>query len=118
MKKRHTKGFTLLEVLISVSILSIGMSFLFSIFPLGIRISSEVRRLGSISFFAQKKIEELKTMNETPSDSSGKEDLFNWSIKVEDFSAGNNFVLKKIQLDAEWMQGETVRRKSFVTYFK
>ena len=118
MKKRHARGFTLLEVLIAVLILGIGMSALYAIFPLGIRISKDVRTLGSISFFAQKKIEELKTMDGSPSDSSGQENLFNWTIKVEDYTTGNNFVLKKIQLDASWPEGDRMRKKTFVTYFK
>ena len=118
MIRRYSRGFTLLEVLIALSILGIGMSFLYTVFPLGIRISKDVRILGSISFFAQKKIEELKTMDKAPSDSNGQENLFNWTIKVEDYTTENNFVLKKIQLDARWPEGDTTRKKTFVTYFK
>ncbi|MDD5005093.1 MAG: type II secretion system protein [Candidatus Omnitrophica bacterium] len=118
MRKSNLKGFTLLEVLIALLILGIGMSFIFSIFPLGIRMSKEVQILSSISFFAQKKIEELKTMNETPGNSSGQENNFNWTVQIEDYTTENNILLKKLQLDTEWSEGARMRKKSFVTYFK
>ncbi|MBL7197945.1 MAG: prepilin-type N-terminal cleavage/methylation domain-containing protein [Candidatus Omnitrophica bacterium] len=116
--KLSLTGFTLLEVLIALMILGLGITSLYSIFPLGIRISRDVQMLGGISFFAQKKIEQLKITNETLSNSSGQEANFNWTIRVEDYSTENNIVLKKIQLDAEWLQGDNKRKKSFITYFK
>lgn len=118
MTKRYSKGFTLIEVLIALLILGIGMSFLYAIFPLGIRISRDVQLLGRISFFAQKKIEQLKTLNETPLNTSGQENDFNWTVKVGDYTTEENIALKKIELGAQWLQGDTTRKKSFVTYFK
>ncbi|MFC1709093.1 prepilin-type N-terminal cleavage/methylation domain-containing protein [Candidatus Omnitrophota bacterium] len=118
MKRNSSKGFTLVEVLIAMLILGIGLSLIYTIFPLGIRISREVQFLGRISFFAQKKIEELKTFNATIADSSGQEASFNWTIKVSDHTAGANAVLKKIQLEALWEEGKTIRSKRFITLFK
>jgi prepilin-type N-terminal cleavage/methylation domain-containing protein len=116
--KNKLKAFTLIEVLIALLILGIGISFLYAMFPLGIRISKEVQMLGRISFFAQKKIEELKTSNETVSDLSGQEADFNWTINIRDYNTEDNLALKKLQLDFEWLQGSAVRRKTFITYFK
>lgn len=118
MIQRSSKGFTLVEILIAMLILGIGLSLVYSIFPLGLRISRDVQTLGRVSFFAQKKIEELKTMNGAPEDSSGEEPDFSWSIKVQDYTGEANIVLKKIQLDAQWQQGQDTRKKTFVTYFK
>ena len=116
-KGNSLTGLTLVEVLIALLILGIGISFLYTVFPLGIRISKEVQMLGKVSFFAQKKIEELKTNNETLSDSNGQEADFNWTINIQDFQAENNIYLKKIQLVVQWPEGRTVRIKTFVTYF-
>ncbi len=118
MRQSNLKGFTLVEVMIALIILGIGISLIYTIFPIGIRISREVQTLGKISFFAQKKLEELKTSNETLSDSLGEESGFNWTVKVEDFNTEDNIALKKVQLDAKWQQGQRVREKKFVTYFK
>jgi prepilin-type N-terminal cleavage/methylation domain-containing protein len=116
--RNKIKGFTLIEILIALLILGIGMSLIYTIFPLGVRISRQVQTLGRISFFAQKKIEELKTLNQPPSDSSGAENDFNWEIKVQDFNIEDNLVLKKIELLANWQEGQTNRTKRFITYLK
>lgn len=117
-KKVASSGFTLIEILIALLILGIGMSLIYSIFPLGIRNSREVQTVGRISFFAQKKIEELKTLNATVADSSGEESGFSWQIKVQDFTTAENIALKKIELDAFWQEGSNNRTERFVTYFK
>jgi prepilin-type N-terminal cleavage/methylation domain-containing protein len=118
MHKRFSKGFTLVEVMIAMLILGIGLSLIYNIFPLGIRISRQVQNLGRVSFFAQKKIEELKTSNTTIADSSGQEEGFNWTIKITDYISEGNVALKKIQLDAQWQEGQDTLEKTFVTYFK
>jgi len=118
MRQSNLKGFTLVEIMVALIILGIGISLIYTIFPIGIRISREVQTLGKISFFAQKKLEELKTSNETLSDSSGEEIGFNWTVKVEDFNTEENIALKKVQLDAKWQQGQRVREKKFISYFK
>ncbi|MFC1646088.1 prepilin-type N-terminal cleavage/methylation domain-containing protein [Candidatus Omnitrophota bacterium] len=112
------KGFTLVEILVALLILGIGLSLIYAIFPLGIRISRDVQTLGRVSFFAQKKLEELKTMNGTPEDSNGDEPNFSWNIKVQDYTGEDNIALKKIQIDVQWPQGQDTRKKTFVTYFK
>lgn len=117
MKKNPPPGFTLIEVLIALVILAMGLSLVYAIFPLGIRISRQVQTLGRVSFFAQKKIEELKISNTTIEDSSGQENDFNWTIKVEDYTA-ENIVLKKIQLQTQWQEGGNTKKRKFVTYFK
>ena len=117
--KKSSQAFTLVEVLIALLILGIGLSLIYNIFPLGIRISRQVQTLGRVSFFAQKKIEELKTSNATILDSSGQEESFNWTIKVTDHIISQGSVaLKKIQLDAQWEEGQNILSKTFVTYFK
>lgn len=118
MHSQTKKGFTLVEILIALLILGIGISLIYTIFPLGIRISRDVQTLGRISFFAQKKIEELKTLNQTPEDSSGEENDFNWEIKVNNQVIHDNVSLTKIELRADWQEGQTTRTKKFVTYFK
>lgn len=106
-----------MEVLIALLILGIGLSLIYNIFPLGIRISRQVQTLGRVSFFAQKKIEELKTSNATLADSSGEEETFSWAIKVTDHTSEGSVALKKVQLDTQWQEGQDTLVKTFVTYF-
>jgi Tfp pilus assembly protein PilV len=111
-------GFTLLEALIAFFILVMGVTFIYSIFPLGMRIARQTQTLSSLSFLAQKKIEELKASKGPFSNSTGQENIFNWTIKVTDFTTQENIILKKVQLDVIWAEGENPRKKTFITYFK
>ena len=118
MYKRPFKGFTILEVLIALLILGIGISFIYTVFFAGIRISNNIQFLDRTSFFAQKKIEELKISNSTLVDSFGQEGELNWTVYVGNVTEENNIALRKIQLDLEWQEGLTnIKKKSFVTYF-
>jgi prepilin-type N-terminal cleavage/methylation domain-containing protein len=118
IKRQGRKGFSLLEVLIAFSILVMGVSFMYSIFPLGMRMIKQTQNLSSICFFAQKKIEELKTIKEPLTNSSGQENIFNWTVQVTDYTTPENIILKKIQLEVVWIEGESQRKKIFATYFK
>ncbi|MDD5617589.1 MAG: prepilin-type N-terminal cleavage/methylation domain-containing protein [Candidatus Omnitrophica bacterium] len=112
------KGFSLLEVLIAFFILVMGVSFIYSVFPLGMRMSQQTKNLSSVSFFAQKKIEELKTSAQALSNSSGEENNFNWTLAVTDYTTPENINLKKMQLDMTWLEGQSQRKKTFITYLK
>jgi len=119
MIKKQTKGFTLIEVMIAIVILGIGISFIYTIFPLGLKISREIQFLDTISFFAQKKFEGLKAGSEAFVDASGQESEFNWTLRIENYTTENNIVLKKAELDFLWIPGKAaIRKKSFFTYLK
>ncbi|MDD5291820.1 MAG: prepilin-type N-terminal cleavage/methylation domain-containing protein [Candidatus Omnitrophica bacterium] len=118
VKPISRQGFTLIEALIAFFILTMGISFIYSIFPLGMRVARQTQTLSSVSFFAQKKLEELKTSAEPVADSTGQENIFNWTVKVTDYTTEENIVLKKVQLDVLWSEGENQRKKTFITYFK
>lgn len=118
MKQRQRRGFTLVEVLIAFFILVMGISFIYAIFPLGMRVARQTQTLSSISFFAQRKIEELKTAKEAITDSSGQENIFNWTVKATDYTTAENIKLKKVQMDLVWLEGQNPRKKTFITYFK
>lgn len=116
--KKGNRGFSLLEVLIAFFILAMGISLIYSIFPLGMRVTRQTQTLSSAAFFAQKKIEELKTAKEPIADSAGQEGIFNWTVKVADYTTPENINLKKVQLDIGWLEGSSQRKKTFITYFE
>jgi len=117
-RRKRSRGFTLLEVLIALFILTIGITFIYSIFPLGMRVAKQTQTLSSVSFFAQKKLEELKTSTAPLTNSTGQDAIFNWTVKVTDYTTPENIVLKKVQLDILWSEGGSERGKKFVAYFK
>jgi len=54
-------GFTLLELLLAIAILSIAIIPIMSIFPQVLLMSSKMERESRITFLAQKKLEEVKS---------------------------------------------------------
>jgi hypothetical protein len=82
------------------------------------RMIKQTQNLSSVCFFAQKKIEELKTLKDPLTNSSRQENIFNWTVKVIDYATPENISLKKVQLEVVWLEGESQRKKIFATYFK
>jgi len=118
ISRQNRKGFSLLEVLIALFILVMGVTFIYSVFPLGMRMIKQTQNLSSVCFFAQKKIEELKTLKEPLTNSSGQENIFNWTVGIIDYSTPENISLKRMLLKIVWLEGENRHEKTFATYFK
>jgi Tfp pilus assembly protein PilV len=118
IRSRGKEGFSLLEALIAFFILVMGVSFIYSLFPLGMRVTKQTQTLSSVSFLAQKKIEELKTAQGPITNSSGQDGILNWTVTVTDYTPQADVVLKKVQLDVDWLEGVNQRKKIFITYFK
>ena len=58
-KKNNSKGFSLIELVLALSIITVVFFSLINAFPLGLKITNEAKRATTASFLAQEKIEEL-----------------------------------------------------------
>jgi prepilin-type N-terminal cleavage/methylation domain-containing protein len=115
----HFKGFTLMELLISLSILGVGIIIIFSLFPLSLRSMTYGRKLTRVYFLAEKKMEEIKAIeNKTTLDAiEGEEGDMHWSISPKDVQLGDGIdvIYVEVGIDYDFM-GHNEKQK-FGTYF-
>ncbi len=87
--RRRTSGFTLLEVLVALVILSISVGVIMNVFSGGIRAVRTTRDYNRAVFLAQGKMEELllKKFTEETTDSGTFEEFpgFAWEMAVTEF---------------------------------
>ena len=110
-----SRGFTLIEVLIAVSILAGGLLAAFYMFPLGMRQLRISRVLMDISFFAKEKLEEIKTYD-IVEDSSGTEGDLEWQITLSEENPLSETTVRKIILKVKHKLQATTIEEEFVTY--
>lgn len=97
---RHSAGFTLLEVMIAMTILAIGLSAVFQLKSQSISMASESRFLTTASFLAQMKMSDIEaaasvqTQTQT-GDFTPDFPEYGWSLTVTDTQIGR---LKRIEL--------------------
>jgi len=114
MKKR---GFTLIEILISLFILAVGIIVLLNLFPMGLAALNYSRKIGEVSFLAQKKLEELKSGSVIETgQTSGKEGDLNWQMNTQVVKLAEGVELISVSLDISFdFQGKS-QRERFITY--
>jgi prepilin-type N-terminal cleavage/methylation domain-containing protein len=111
------KGFTLVEILISLFILGLGIIFLFNLFPLGLQSLIYAHKLNQVSFLAQKKLEAIKSQPTVEAgQSSGKEGDLNWQISAQPLQLAEGPQVTCIQLDIDFDFKGAPQRQRFVTY--
>ena len=112
------KGFSLIEVIFAFLILSIGLSALFALFSPALKMGIESRQMSRLAFFAQEKLEDIKTENITALNNlSTTGSDFVWNILAEPAELNNNVSLYRVQLAIE---RQDVAQKNiteeFITY--
>jgi len=122
----NKKGFSLLELIIAIAVLTIGLVGVLQIFPIGLRASQRAGMLTKASFLAQNKIEDVRlagfdAITELPPKIplSGKDGDFEWAIKIDDISlegVESNSDMKKVTVIITWPERNTTRSKDFITY--
>ncbi|MBU1852994.1 MAG: prepilin-type N-terminal cleavage/methylation domain-containing protein [Candidatus Omnitrophica bacterium] len=124
MSKRN--GFSLLELIIAIGVLSIGLVGVLQIFPIGLRASYRSGMLTKATFLAQNKMEELnmadfEAISELPSKIplSGTEGNFDWEIFIDEVildGLQDSDNIKKVTINIKWLERNRTRSKDFVTY--
>jgi prepilin-type N-terminal cleavage/methylation domain-containing protein len=112
------KGFTLVEILVSLLILGMGIVGLYNLFPLALQSLSYSRLLNEVSYLAQRKMEELKRkeINIPFGKIEGKEDNLHWSIFTQSLKLAEDLELVHVELDIDFeFQGKSQKQK-FITY--
>lgn len=111
MAKRTEHGFTLLEVMVSLSIMAIALTALLASQSQSLSLASEAKFCTTAALLAQSKIAEIEVIKpEDLRSDSGVfgEDFSNyqWDLKVNDvsFAGKDNFpdFLKQIDLEVSW----------------
>ena len=116
IRDRSLTGFTLLEIVIALTIFAIGLVGLLSLFPIAFHSSKRASDLTEATIYAQEKIEELKRdgYDNLPADgTTGNFDSrFSWQIDRTNLSTG----LDEIKLTVSWKEGGKSFSEEFVTY--
>lgn len=106
-KKREAEGFTLIEVVIAIVILSISLVLVMQLFAGGLRAARTSCDYSRAVVHAKEKMEELY---EDPIQESGTfEDGFRWETGVQTYREFEESTLKMIELKVRVMWNDTVK---------
>lgn len=111
MPELRERGFTLLEVMVALSIIAIALTAVLSLQTSSLSLASEAKFDTTASLLAQSKIAQIETVD--PENlTSGSGDFgenfpgYTWQLDIEDVSSGDlesfSRHLKKIQLQISW----------------
>ena len=111
------KGFTLIEIVISMAILAIGLVGILSLFPVGFDSARRSINLTQASLYAQEKLTQIKkdgfpdvgTTNGTFTNSK-----YSWTADVTDETPTG--YLRKVVLTVKWNYKNREHQEIFTTY--
>lgn len=111
------KGFTLIEIVISMAILAIGLVGILSLFPVGFDSARRSMNLTQASLYAQEKLAEIKTdgfpeVNTTKGDFADPN--YKWELVVSDEAPAG--YLRKVELTVKWNYKNKPHQEVFTTY--
>lgn len=112
------KGFTLVEILISLFILGVGVVGILTLFPLAWQSLSYSRKLNNVAYLAEKKLEELKSQTDklVPGLMTGKEGDLNWTISSQTLKLENDIEVIFVELNIDFDFLSKPQKQRFVTY--
>lgn len=114
MKK---SAFSLVEILISLVVLTFGIVSLINLFPLSIGSIAYSRKLGDVALLAQQKFEELKSAGAPQTGTtSGKEEDLEWKLTVAPVSLPGNVSVVQAELDVDFTFQKGAQAQKFITY--
>lgn len=115
--RQNKRGFSLVEILISLLILGVGIVISFNLFPLSWQSLAYSRKLNEVSMLAQKKLEELKSEdNLSPSRMFGKEKDLDWNLTAQPLKLEGDLEVTQVELDIEFSFQGSPQKQKFVTY--
>ncbi len=116
---RKKKGFTLVEVVISLLVLTIGIVGVIALLPVCLRAGKQATDMTQAAFFAQDKLEELKrdgydALPSVPEEGSCSNSVFSYKVEVGGVidPPGN---LKEVKVTISWGEGNKNYEKDFTT---
>lgn len=137
--RQDNKGFTLLEIIIALAILTIGLVGVLALFPAGLRASKRAGDFTSATLAAQQVMETIKragyniytvgwykpgpgdpppgyTYSEGIDNGQGIDlpEGFSWAASVANVSGISN--LRQVTLSIYWLDRGSYRREDFTTY--
>jgi prepilin-type N-terminal cleavage/methylation domain-containing protein len=120
----HVAGFSLIELIISMAILSVGLFAGIRVFPVGLGASKRAEMRSRAAFAAQRTIESLKltpwedlATGETTTETDG----FGVTTRIsqpEREGLVDAVRLKAVEVRVAWTQDGRTRQISFVTYLR
>jgi prepilin-type N-terminal cleavage/methylation domain-containing protein len=111
------RGFTLVEILVSLFILAGGILIVFNLFPLGFQSLAFSRKLNEVSLLTQKKFEEIKSQEVIELGvKSGKEGDLNWSLTSKPLELAEGIEVINVELDIDFDFLGKPHRQRFITY--
>jgi len=118
MNNNRNKGFTLVEVLVAMFILGLGIVSLFGLFPLAWQSLFYSRKLTQVTYFAHKKIDELKAQgkNIQMGENSGKDGDLSWAVTREPLKLVGGVEVVYVQLDIKFDFQSREQKQRFITY--
>jgi prepilin-type N-terminal cleavage/methylation domain-containing protein len=118
-------GFSLVELIISLAILSVGLVGAMRVFPVGLRASQRAEFSSRAAMAAQRTIESLKLQPwDTLADGQTTDELdeFDVTTRISEPASLEHLVdpsrLKTVQVSVQGQEGERVRTLTFVTYLR
>ena len=124
MKHRAGDGFTLIEIILSMAILSLGLLAGMRVFPIGLGASKRAEMNSRAAITAQRTIESLKLVpweELVDGDTTTEGEGFDVTTRIGPSSAEglvDPHQLKAIEVTVQWTQGNRTRGLSFVTYLR
>ncbi len=111
-------GFSLLEVMVTVVVLSFGLLAIIHLFPIGLRASKISQDVTTATFLAQERIEELKSARYMDIDCAsgtfeGPYNEFEWEQRVSEEISG---WLKKVTVRVFWSRYGRTRNVKLTTF--
>lgn len=115
--KAQGRGFTLIEIIISLSILAVGLVGILSLFPIGFDSARRSVDSTQAAVFAHEKLEQLRssgfpavgTTNGTFTDP-----IYGWTQTVTDGTPAG--YLRKVDLTVSWTYRNKSYQRTFTTY--
>jgi prepilin-type N-terminal cleavage/methylation domain-containing protein len=125
MKKRA--GFTLIEVMISLSVFVVGIIFLFPFFSGGLRMVGDIDRQTTIANLARAKMSQIETQSfitaptnsartAFPAPHSEYEYSIEWQSVSSDIAENTNTILYEVKLTLYWGTGAGEKTEIFKTF--
>jgi len=127
LAKSNQTGFTLIEIIIALTVFVVGIVSIAPLFSSGLRILGDSDKKIAVANLARAKMTEIETQGFIESITDTPRTAFpapfdtyeyeiTWTKKAYDTAASNNHILYQVDLTIYWMGGSGELSEHFVTY--